>query len=367
MDRKRRSLRLWSAAALLLAAAVSHEPSQAAAAAPECSERERAELLAPATPESRIARLVCSVKLDPADVVSRQIIIEGQAASGAHLDCNGARIEGEDSPLIEGRNTVIIRSLGRNPAEMAADRPTDVRISDCLIRGSIRIVGLRATQGEESLLASSRLPGHTERAQAAAPARILLEGLHIETNRHTAIYVASGATGVHIRNSRLTGTIGFPAIYLDSESKGNLIEKNSITVSSPTREHIAIDGSADNIVRNNEFTNFDSGGIYIYRNCGERGIVRHQKPMRNRIEGNVFTEGSASRPVPIIWIGSRGGRQGFCRADDGLGLGSSLSDADYADDNTVERNVFLTSRRQEILRDDGRGNHVAENTVRDHW
>ncbi len=336
----------------------------ASAAAPRCSSEERAELLAPSTPERPLVSLSCSIQLDRNDVVTRQIIVEGKSADGMRVDCNGALIDGEANTVNKNRYTVFIRSLGETEPEMTNNRPAGIEFHNCRIRGSIRIQGLRMTRGANGSWQSSRSLGHTARAQAAAPTRIVFDGLDIVTNHNSAIYVAFGVTHVQIRNSKISGAIGYPAIYLDAESGSNIIENNLIAARVANREQIAIDGSASNIIRNNVFSNIRAGGIFLYRNCGERGIVRHQKPEHNIIQGNEFFDGVERKNVPLIWVGSRNGKRSFCAEDAGLPFGSSVDDGDFADENRIEKNIVVTRGSPEFIRDAGRRNLVVGNMVR---
>ena len=54
------------------------------------------------------------------------------------------------------------------------DRPEAVTIRGCRIEGSVRVWGMGLNGQGEAVKASSHALGHTERAQAAAPARVSL-------------------------------------------------------------------------------------------------------------------------------------------------------------------------------------------------
>ena len=110
------------------------------------------------------------------------------------------------------------------------------------------------------------------------------------------------------------------------------------------REHIAIDGSAANLIAENLFEEITNGGVFIYRNCGEGGTVRHQEPHRNIIAGNVFFHTEPVLFDTSIWIGSRNLTYwfyDFCDLDAGYDFGSSASDLDFAEDNVAVDNLFV--------------------------
>jgi len=113
---------------------------------------------------------------------------------------------------------------------------------------------------------------------------------------------------------------------------------------------IAVDGSADNQILSNTINNAKGGGIYLYRNCGEGGTVRHQAPQRNLIAGNTIN-GSGGYG---IWLGSRNGSRFYCSADDGYPFGSSRDDSDFADNNELRGNIFAGFNQ--TIKDNGKNN-----------
>ena len=163
-------------------------------------------------------------------------------------------------------------------------------------------------------------------------------------------------TGVTIRNCTFTGWSASTTVYLDAESGGNRIEGCAFDVRSG-REVMAIDGSATNTIVGNRFLRAGYGGIYLYRNCGEGGTVRHQTPQRNVIENNFFDLKDLHPGSYGIWLGSRQGRRSYCEDDAGYPFGSSVDNRDFADHNTLVGNVFQPAGGRAI-RDDGAGNRV---------
>ena len=203
----------------------------------------------------------------------------------------------------------------------------------------------------------SRREGHTERAQAAAPTRITIRNVEIEAAGVIPIYVAPGATEVTIENCTFRGWTTSVALYLDAESARNVIRDNVFDLR-VSREVIAVDGSAENRIENNRFQSVALGGIYLYRNCGEGGTVRHQTPHGNFIADNRFNLHPLAWRAAGIWLGSRNGSRPYCHADDGFPFGSSIDNRDFAFGNSVTGNRFEPSLRRAI-RDNGEGNHVG--------
>lgn len=339
----------------LLAAATTLSPSPAAmAAAPParaCTAKEYATLRQPATQQASSLELRCSLTLDKADIIDKRLILSGEKASGIILDCAGATLNGARGSLNFGKPTILIRSVQTKDGRWSA--PQDITIRNCTIKGAIRIQGLGTNGQAEDVRLSSLQPDHTQRAQAAAPDNIDLSGLTFIANGKIPLYLAPGVTNVTVENSSFAGETGGTAIYLDAESANNSILSNSFNVTTKAREQIAIDGSAHNRISGNRFINPINGGIYLYRNCGEGGTIRHQSPQHNEITGNSF---SYSKPgaAPAIWLASRNGARLYCLTAPSAPFGSGLSSKDFAEFNKVTGNTLIGGDLSLIRNDDER-------------
>lgn len=255
--------------------------------------------------------------------------IAGNTANAQVIDLQGAWLNG-------GRLTeLLITSVheGQN-----WKRPHNIIIRNGRIRGSIRIMGLGRNGEAEGVRASSVRQGHTTRAQDAAPTGITLESLHFEAHHRIPLYIGPGVTRVLVRNCTFSGWSVSTSVYLCAESARNTLEGNTFAVH-VGREVIAVDGSANNRITGNTFQRLPFGGVYLYRNCGEGGTVRHQAPQGNTIENNTFL-GCPRWGSSAIWLGSRGGWWPYCWQDGGYPFGSSVDNRDFADGNTVRGNVF---------------------------
>lgn len=278
---------------------------------------------------------------------AERIELVGSAASGKVIDCAGGWFN--DGKLTE----LIIRS---EKTTKGWERPEGITIRNCRLRGSIRIMGMGRNGEAPEVRESSVRLGHTERAQAAAPTNIVITNVEIEADYRIPLYLAPGVTGVTVENSKLTGWSCSTAVYLDCESGHNVIRSNVLAVRA-SREVLAVDGSANNRIEGNRFEEMSWGGIYLYRNCGEAGTVRHQTPRENKIVGNYFATDALRRERYGIWLGQRNGQRSYCDQDAGYDFGSSADDRDFADDNTLAGNHFVPAHTRAI-RDDGRNNRV---------
>lgn len=279
-------------------------------------------------------RLACIVRLDAGQSISRPLILQGREASGMVLDCNGGAIGRQGRPTSTSRPTVAIWS--RRTEDGAWDRPTNITIRNCHIIGNVRIWGMGSDGSYDDLLASSRQHDHIQRVQAAAPSRISLENLTITGRGSIPLYIGPGVIEVSLRDSTLNGSTTATAIYLDAESAQNSITNNLI-LTRTGREMMALDGSARNTVTGNRFDLHGKPGIFLYRNCGERGVIRHQSPSDNIISGNSFTGASWLRPRLVV-ENARNGRRSYCGDDAGYPFGSSRDDRDNATGNQIENN-----------------------------
>ncbi len=281
------------------------------------------------TPGRTPLELDCSLSLGRDDVVTRPLVISGASAGGMTLDCNGGRLGTPGRRVTAAGPTVLIRAD-------ATGRPADVTIRACRIFGAIRIWGLGAGGDYESLRTASRRPDFTARAQTLAPTRIRVERVTITADGTIPLYIGPGVTGVELVGSTLDGRSDATAIYLDHESARNRIVDNTITTRT-TRELIAVDGSAENHIEANRLRLNGRPGILLYRNCGERGVIRHQTPSRNRIIGNTFTGANWLWPRLVV-ENAREGRRSYCGDDAGYPFGSSRDDGDGGRDNLIRDN-----------------------------
>lgn len=326
----------------------------AAHAREACSPEKMADVLAlPFVPSApwRAAKYVdidCDLTLRPGDVVRKSMVMSGSQGSNLTVDCNGATIRGFHE---SGYEAIIVTSnldrRGQRPRWRGA---SNVTVRNCNVEGRIRIAG-----GGPSLWESSYDPDHTTKIQARSPKDIVFDNLHIRADGEVPFYVFPGALRVTLMNSEISGDAGGPAIYLDAESAENVIKDNVITASTRTREHIAIDGSARNLIVGNRFSGYAKGGIFIYRNCGEdtkrqnprKGVIRHQYPADNVILDNVFDFSNYRADWPSVWVASRQGRDGigYCGDDEneirGERLGSQIDNDDHAYRTVVAENRFV--------------------------
>ncbi|CAN5426951.1 right-handed parallel beta-helix repeat-containing protein [soil metagenome] len=275
-------------------------------------------------------RLTCRASLNGRSI-NRPVLIEGAEGSGAGIDCGGGFIGPASAARTTQSPTVAIWS--RRLDGPAWSRPTDVTLTNCTVNGNLRIWGMGALGRQDDLLASSRTAGHTAAAQAAAPTRIALNGVSFQGTGSIPLYLGPGVTNVSLTGGRFGGRSDSTAVYLDAETAEASIIGVSFDIVTP-REQIAVDGSARNRITGNRFVLRGQGGVFLYRNCGEDGVIRHQTPSNNIISDNVFS-GSTRRSVVV---GSREGGRRYCKDDRGWPFGSSIDDGDHATGNVVARN-----------------------------
>jgi len=297
-----------------------------------CASETTQALLTPFSQDPTPVRLNCRVKLPPNSTITRQVLFEGSAASGAALDCSGGTASG--TALKGDKEAILVRSV---ETPNGWDRPVGITVRNCNITGAVRMYGLGRTGEGAKVKASSMNANHTAFAQSVAPSNITFDRVEITASSTTPFYVSPGVTGATLSNSTLKGTSASAAVYLDAESAGARIVGNTFSIKSGEREQVAIDGSAYNEISGNRFLNVKTGGIYAYRNCGEGGTIRHQSPQFNTITNNTF-EMSGLLNAPAVWLNSRNGNRSYCFQDPSHPFGSSTSPLDFAQNNTVEGN-----------------------------
>lgn len=310
-----------------------------------CSEAKMKELSEPATAAKSSIKLNCTMYFKTPASITKQVVFAGVAASGATLDCAGGTI----SPASLDALLIYSKVVTVNNVK-TWERPENVTIRNCKIKGGLRVHGMaRNGEGEDLRESSRRDAKHTDRAQANAPKNILLDKIRIDSDERIALYVSPGVTYLTLKNSTIRGSSAL-AVYLDAESEHNSFLNNNIDTSTPKRELFAIDGSANNIIQGNKFSSLANGGIYIYRNCGEGGTIRHQEPRGNQIKDNIFFYKNYKGSNPSVFIGSRNGNKKYCGYDNGFQWGSSKNDNDVATNNTVTGNkIYVRSVKDMIV------------------
>jgi hypothetical protein len=318
-----------------------------------------ANVLAPAAAGQQEVKLTCSLTVPENRLITKRIVLEGEASSGVTLDCANGTI----NPTFPSGPSVFVRSAKR--ADGTWTRPEAVTVKNCTIKGSVRITGMGANGEAIEVRNSSRSAGHTARAQAAAPKNITLANLKLISTGGIPLYLSPGVTEATLRDSEVSGPGDSVAIYLDAESARNTLRNNFIHVDTTSREQVAVDGSAYNKIIGNRFASLGNGGIYLYRNCGEGGTVRHQASVQNQLLANVFYYRTYSGTNPAVWLSSRNGGRRYCEDDAGFPFGSSVSNMDFARNNVVAENQIFKGDSnltpEKMLRNDDSPNFISDN------
>jgi len=340
----------FTSPALVALAAWLLAPAPARAAAPACTLTQMSSILRPATPDASAVDVSCSFTYPshpeiymPAATpypgyITRQLNSRGAAARELTFDCKGHTIHPTIAPSAPA---IAVTSV--NNGDGTWSQPWAVTIQNCVVEGSIRVNG-----GDDSAAAYTQ-EGYTAVAQGTAPGQINFVGITQivdRANTNDAFYLGPGVIYSNLTDSELKGSVTGVPIYVTHESKGNFFARNYIHVVTDDREQVALDGSAENEFRANRFSALNHGGIFIYRNCGEGGVIRHQKPLSNRIVNNLFYYDRFDGSVPAVWVGSRmrsfGGSlfnaKDYCGLDAGYPFGSSNDDTDNAAYTVVAQN-----------------------------
>jgi parallel beta-helix repeat protein len=310
----------------------------ALAAPGPCSEAKLAEVRAPAEPGTGAALIDCHLDLVPGEVITKSLYFNlGEVSNDVVVDCHGAALSSNAS------NAALPRVNVQSHFDAGTGRwarPSNILVRNCHLLGNLNVNGIGGAAHETVQQSSRTNPDHSALMWDSAPTGIVFDGLVVETQARIGAYLNVGATGVTIRNSEFRGSSNSTVIYLEAESGWHQILDNHFhTVAA--REVIAVDGSTENMIRGNTFHATRLGGIYLYRNCGESGTVRHANPQKNDLEGNMFLD--ASGPLngfPHIFVASRNGNRNYCEDDAGYPYGSSVSNLDHAQFTEARGNYF---------------------------
>jgi parallel beta-helix repeat protein len=315
---------------------------------PDCDTVKMAEIRAPANSSSSEVIIDCNLHLRRNDNITKRLVLRGTAASNLTIDCHGGTINGGDGTFnYAHRNDkymIWVKSERRDDGRWS--RPENVTVRSCNVIGSIRISGMSGVK------TASRSPDYVERVRRNAPTGIIFDNIVLTAIGKDALYFGTGTTNSMLINSEIKGTDDGVPIYLDAESTNNTIKDNDIHPTTTGREVMAIDGSSHNRIINNRFSGLNHGGIWLYRNCGEDGQIRHSTPSYNQIINNIFYYDKYTGFKPAIFIGARNGKdeQTYCDEDTGSNFGSSISNLDFAQNNIVMQNRIYKRSVTEMIR-----------------
>ena len=286
--------------------------------------------------------MTCSAKLPASRTITKKLLFVGPESSDLVFDCNGATLVTPEFDDNANRLLITTRKTTNARGEPIWQRPENLLIRNCNVHGNVRLQGMSNSGENGDLKLSSYKAGHTQRAQDRAPKNVTLDHFKFVTNGAIPLYILPGITYFTVKNSLFLGESDSVAIYLDAESAFNTIKNNTFDIKA-SREVIAIDGSARNYILGNLFTEVELGGIFLYRNCGEKGTVRQQPPMHNQIINNIFENSRGNPKDPVIFVSSRDGNRNYCDLDKkpAVGLGSNLDNRDFARQTVIAQNQIV--------------------------
>lgn len=299
--------------------------------------------------------LETSSHLDPSCIYTGGFEI---ATSGVTLDCQGAVIEGPPGTGLRG-----IEIVAPEASDLA-----DVTVRNCRTRGFLNSVRIWR-EGFRDLERGLEYVNETR--------AIVLEDNWFRASRGVGIFVDGYVSDVAIERNLVSET-GSSGIYLETGSRRNRVEGNALVDNGYRengpggqlfqvgdvdlwfwgvgREGISVDGSYENVIRDNAFLGNSAGGIFLYKNCGEfpespRYFERRTPSDDNLIEGNFFRGGRNG-----IWVGSRMGENTLPMActDPAYHEAPIVRVVrDYAADNVIRHNTFENVTHGIRVEDDG--------------
>jgi parallel beta-helix repeat protein len=311
--------------------------------------------------------LTTSAELDPSCTYSGGIQI---TRSHVTLDCQGAHVDQGD-----GRTgTGILVTTGVDVALH------DITIRSCLVHGfqdGVRItrVGFRDLgEGHEYEHDYSRVHLVDDDISGAANVGVYVDGYvtgvgidHVTVHDVGAVgvYLETGSKGTRILHSSIVGN-GFA----DTDPAGTPVVIGGVTLRyvSTGREGIAIDGSQDNVIRDNVIRGNAYGGVLLYQNCGENHTTDRADwlPRRTAASGNLITDNTIADEPNGVWIASRMAENLIlwdCSSAAFDTTGGAYHVLDHATANRVVHNTFVGDTYGVRVEDDG--NHIVRNRFLD--
>ncbi len=285
------------------------------------------------------------VHLQSGCVYSQGVVISN---SNTTLHCDGAVLDGRGVKPFG----VFVNGKGKGIS--------NILVEGCGVRNFTK-TGVLVTSG----IPQGKLSSDRQVNYGNAPKGVVFKGLVVEGSGGVGVYFNDYVTGSQLKDSVIRGS-GGTGIYLEQATRNieivnNLIEKNGVSNASPVRrEGLAIDSSAGNLIKDNRFFSNAAGGVFLYKNCGEKysagnSVIRWQHSNNNTIVGNSFKD----QPIGV-WLASRQGKDlsHWDCGDVPVSQGSVFYN-DYADHNEVKDNKFCGG--DVGVRDSGDSNRLLNN------
>lgn len=266
------------------------------------------------------------------------------------LDCNGLEIDGMGvAPF-----GVDINSFGKKISNIVV---RNCKFKNFRYRGAS--VGWRVKLSEKKSLLGERPENFL---YGMHPSSVLFYNDVFVGSGTAGVYVDAFSSFVQIEKSTFLDNKGV-AIYLEYSSSQTSILDNYFYNNGfvKGREAIAIDSSSKNIISRNFFKKNNSGGVFLYKNCGERFPGSEFITRKYGSNYNIITNNSFFGERVGVWLASRQSRDlsTWNCSDPTIFEGKYYQD--YASDNKVVDNSFCGVAQPVIVEDDN--NVIANNRI----
>ncbi|KAG1707774.1 Bifunctional uridylyltransferase/uridylyl-removing enzyme [Nymphon striatum] len=313
------------------------------------------------------------------------ILIKNQ--SNLVFDCNGAELNGLDK---EFRQAVGVpysvekapREFGIRVQSSETVQSNNVTVKNCNLTNYVRGIMINYSINASSrsdLKNNINVDALEARLRTLSPKNIRVENSNIKFSHKDGLFVGRFITDFVLDSSTIqyTGAVG---LYLDSGSQRNTIQNSTISenghsdyssstrvrrqkLANDSREGIAIDSSAQNIIQNNVFTKNSRGAILIYKNCNEHAQDPTQTPRYQSADSNLIQNNQFISEKIGVWVASRQSKDLAALecgspivATGTVRYGPVEEDAyyyeDFAKHNTISQNTFNKVLSGIIVEDD---------------
>lgn len=279
-------------------------------------------------PTEKIVSIKQNTKFPANCNIAAQVVIN---TGDLEFDCNGGSLIAENG----AKFGIFVNSKGQ-PLK-------NVKIKNCNISG-FSANGILIGWGGPDI----KKQGSKDELYNRTPTDITVSNVTVDKSGRVGIYIDDYASDIVLDKVVVQNSAGV-GIYLEHSTKNIKIINSTIKNNGlgglntyAGREGLAIDSSANNIVEGNKFISNKGGGIFLYKNCGERHkygeVLRWQHSDNNLIKDNYFENEKVG-----VWIASR--QRKDLRV---MECGDPMIDPrgwyqDYANNNTLDGNIFCNT------------------------
>jgi len=167
-----------------------------------CSATKLAEVRQPASAAKPSVAINCNLALAPGDVITKRLVLDGAAARGVTVDCNGATLDGGRDGQLPADHAAdqLAQAQGPGDGGVEVGAASQYHRQTMQHHRAVRIYGM-AVNGRAPFCATPRARRACCPCRANAPRAIVMDQLKITAVGTIPLYISPGVGHTQLRRS----------------------------------------------------------------------------------------------------------------------------------------------------------------------